>query len=254
LKKGIILIAFLMLFLFPTPQAWAQSNTLRVSFNTLPPWKIEKTNGLITGIDIEFLRLIAERMDLNIDFTPLPFKRGLKMLEVGDIDLMVGVLKRQDREKYAHFITPPYKTYSNKAFYVLKGNEWTIQCHEDLRNLVVGTQIGAKYYPEFDEDNAIRKFPVKDRKLNIKMLQAGRIHAYIATESVSDYHLGKRGLNKDIVKAQFAYRKNQDVHMALSMKSPLAKRLEEFNRVTEELLNDGAFERIKNEILKQSVQ
>lgn len=244
-----------MVLLIAAPvHARQKSDTLRVAFNELPPWKVLVDNGQPGGIDIDFLELVAHRMGLEIEFTILPFKRGLKMLEIGEVDLMVGILRRPDRERIYHFVEPAYKTNSDKAFFILKGSEGLITSHEDLHTLTVGTQLGTKYYPRFDTDTAITRSAVKEIDLNIKMLLAGRIDTFIVTETVGDYHVAHLKLDHRIAKAKFAHRKQINVHMAISKRSRYAARLDEFNAVVRELLDQGEFERVKAEFLQNEAE
>lgn len=249
MSKRMLTLCLCLLALLPASEAWAADAVLRVSFNPLPPWKIVNKDGTIGGIDMALLGMLAERMHLNIEFVRLPFKRGLNMVEHGEIDLMTGVLRRAERERFAHFLTPPYKDHSNKAFYVLKGREDTITRYEDLRSLVIGTQLGSRYFPRFDQDGAIEKSEVKTVDLNIKMLLAGRIDAFVNTEAAADYRLSRLGLTDVIGKAPYVYSKRQAVHMILSKRSPLAGRLAEFNRTLRELLDEGWLERIQEKYL-----
>ncbi|MFH1914388.1 MAG: transporter substrate-binding domain-containing protein [Pseudomonadota bacterium] len=233
------------------PAARAEENTvLRVSFNDLPPWKVLGPSGEPAGIDIEFVDMLAARMGLTVEYAHYPFKRGLKMMESGEIDLMIGVLRRPEREEYLHFIEPPYKNETCKAFFVLKGREHTISSHADLRGLRVGTILGVGYYPEFDDDSLIAKYPVNSPDLNIKMLLAGRIDAFVSTEAAGDYRVAAGGLGGTVVKALHVYRERQDVHMVLSRQSPHAVRLEEFNRAMAELVAEGALGRAKEQFLR----
>lgn len=224
----------------------AATGELRVAFNALPPWKILDDNGRPSGIDIEFLYLLAERMHLTVKFVPLPFKRGLKMVEHGEVDLMVGVLRRPEREVFAHFLSPAYKNKTNKAFFVLKGKENILKEYNDLHHLKIGTQLGSKYFPRFDMDKKIKKVVVKDTELNIKMLLAKRIDAFITTEAAGDYRLAQSGMTNAISKAQYIYHKQQDVFMILSKRSPHTHRLAEFNSVMRDLVENDEFDKISN--------
>jgi polar amino acid transport system substrate-binding protein len=238
-----ILLAIMWFMLFSLP-AQAADNVLRVSFNSFPPSKVKTEDGSYGGSDIDMLRLLAGRMGLLVEFEDVPFKRGLKLVEYGDIDLMVWVLRRPEREQYAYFLTPPYANKTDKALYMLKGREQTVTRYEDLHGLVVGTQIGTKYFPRFDDDKDITKFAVKDLLLNIRMLRAGRIDAFIVSEVRGDEALAGQGLMDVIAKTPFTYTEPQEVYMILSKRSPLVPRLEEFNRVMEELVDAGEFDRI----------
>ncbi len=146
---------------------------------------------------------------------------------------------------------PPYKTKTNKALYVLKGNENLITEYEDMYSLRIGTQLGGKYFPRFDTDENIDKSSVKSFKLNIKMLLAGRIDAFITTEAAGDYRLAQSGLTGSITKAQYVFQEEQDVCMVLSKRSPYASRLAEFNTVMRELVEGGMFEQIKKEYISR---
>lgn len=231
----------LLIVLLASPAA-AQDKVLRVAFNELPPWKIINEQGEIGGIDIELLHLLAKEVGCRLKFVGLPFKRGLKMLEIGEIDIMVGVLKRPDREEYLHFIEPAYKESSDKAFFVLKGREGLIKNYEDLYRVRVGTELGVKYFSQFDADKRIEKYAVKSTELGLRMLEADRIDTFILTESTGDYNIAKQDKKHIIRKANFAHRKYQPVYMVLSKQSPLAHMLDDFNQAMEKLVKTGTHE------------
>lgn len=225
--------------------ARAEGNLLRVAFNELPPWKVIQADGTPGGMDIELLRMLAEKTGCRLKFVDLPFKRGLKMLEHGEVDIMVGVHRRPEREVYLHFLQPAYKNESSKAFFVLKGREHIIKKYEDLRKMKVGTGLGVRYFPRFDQDTHIQKYPLNTGEQHIKMLLAERIDTFIMTESTGEYRIAQFGVGHAITKADFAHNEEQEVHMVLSKKSPMAHRLNEFNRALAELVDSNAMQTIK---------
>ncbi len=231
------LLAVLTVLLLPGV-VLADGDVLRVAFNELPPWKMHDASGRPAGPDIDFLGAVAERMGLTVEYVELPFKRGLKKLEIGELDMMTGVLRRPEREEYLHYIQPPYKKVSDKAFFVLTGREESIVRHEDLYGLRIGTNLGGRYYPEFDNDTRIDKHPVATPELSFRMLLAGRIDAVVMTESVGEYRLERLGLSDRIGKARYVHREDQDVFLVLSRQSGFAPRLDEFNRVVAALLRE----------------
>lgn len=220
---------------------------LRVAFDEHPPWKILDEKGRPTGVDIELLRLVAERLELKLEFVRYPFKRSLRMIELGEVDIMTGVLHRPEREAMFHYMEPPYKSNSDKAFFALKGHNLHVRRHNDLHTLHIGTQLGHKYYPEFDQDNQIEKHPVRKVDLNIKMLLDKRIDAFIITEATGEYHIAKLDLTDRIVKLDYAYRNPQPVYMVLSKISPYADRLHEFSQTLKEIVGNGTVDRLKKE-------
>lgn len=241
---GLLLIALLI-----PATSLAENAVLRVAFNELPPWKGLDENGTAYGIDISFLQCVATRMGLEIEYKQYPFNRCLYLLEHGEADLMTGVLRRPNRETYLYFIDPPYKNYSDKVFYVRAGDEDTIREYRNLSHHIIGARLGGKYFPRFDRDNTLKKDLVKSFELSLKMLIAGRIDATIHTETTGDYEVRRLGLEEKVSKARYAYRKQQDVYLALSKKSPMAHRVDEFNTVVADLVREGVFERIKTQFI-----
>jgi len=239
-----------MLLLFPV-SVFCQRSVLRVGFSEHPPWKVREADGGYGGIDIELLRVLAERVGLGLEFVDYPFKRALEMAAIGEVDIVTGVFKRRDREKDLYFIEPAYKKFSNKAFFVLKGRESSIRRHEDLIGKTLGTIVGAKYYPAFDKDKRIMKSPVTRTELNFKMLLAGRINAFIMTESAGEYRRAQLGMEDVVSKADFIYREKQNVYMVLSRKSIFVKYLKEMNRQMRILVESGEINRIKARFYKR---
>ncbi len=252
LKTIQILLFFSLLIIAFASTALSEGPTLRMALDNFPPWEMLNENNEPTGIDVEFLEQVAERMGISIEYEIYPFKRALYLLKIGEADVMLGVLKRPEREHYLHFIEPPYKKYTHKTFYVLKGREHRLQKYEDLYKLRVGTRIGVNYYPEFDNDPKIAKEGVKSFALNLKKLQAGRVDTIISTETYGDYEIRKLGLDDAITKAPYAHREQQNVYMVISKESPFANRLEEFNSVVADLIREGTFNRIKEQFINSA--
>jgi len=233
----------LLLILSPIPSR-AEGDVLRVALDPFPPWKYLNRLGEPHGMDVDLVDMLAQRMNLKVEYSVYPFSRALYLLEYGDADMMSGVLRRKEREAYLHYLKPPYKDHSDKAFYLLRGHAHPLQTYEDLYNLRVGIQNGTRYFPRFDHDPRIAKVMANSFELNLRMLLAKRIDVVVNTEATGDFEIRKLGLWDSVVKASYIYRKKQDVYMVLSKKSPLADRLDEFNSVLAALIREGAFQRI----------
>ncbi|WP_165610761.1 substrate-binding periplasmic protein [Pseudodesulfovibrio hydrargyri] len=217
---------------------------LRVALDPFPPWKYLDQDGEPRGMDVDFIEMLARRMGLKVEYAMYPFSRALYQLEYGEADMMSGVLRRKEREAYLHYLEPPYKNHSDKAFYLLRGRSHLLRTYDDLHGLRVGTQIGTKYFPQFDNDAKIAKVATHSFELSLRMLVANRIDVAVNTEAAGDYEIRKFGLQGSVAKAPYIYRERQDVYMVLSRKSPLADRLDEFNSVLADLVREGAFRRI----------
>lgn len=206
-----------------------------IGVSILEPWRM-KNDGIFEGPDIEVAKKIAEKLNLTPEFKIAPLKRCLEWMKQGSIDMMTGLLKSEEREAYIHFVEPYYKSKSNKSFYVLKGNKNLITKYEDLYGLKIGVKRGAKYFPQFDEDEKLNKSPVTEYKQNLKMLIAKRIDTFIVTKDQGDYLISKLGHQGVFEEAVFSFMKKNSVYIGISKKSHL---LNQAKTITATMIQNG---------------
>lgn len=96
--KPRLLILLLMVAAIAAP-AYARNHTLATSM----------AEGWENGPDAQILKAVAKELNLDIVFSPAPFKRRLLMMKNGELDMICGLLKRPEREAYIHFVNPPIK-------------------------------------------------------------------------------------------------------------------------------------------------
>jgi len=240
----LITVVFSLFFLITTNFAVAGPYTIKVAFTESPPAKMLGSNGEPTGIDTEFVEELAHRLGLQVEYDIVPFKRGLAMLKNGSSDLMTGVLMREDREEYLHFLQPPYRHNTDKVFYVRKGDENRILSHKDLYKLTVATVLGVRYFPAFDSDPQINKLKVSDPNAVFAVLVAGRVETAVSSEFSGDYRIAELGLTNQIGKAKYAYREEQDVFFALSKSSPFVPMLPQIQAEMNKMIEEGVYEQI----------
>lgn len=240
LKYYICSCLFLGVLFFHGP---SQGRDLIVLVEDFPPWVITKPKP-IRGINIEIFKEIAHRLDFKPHYIVYPWKRCLKMMELGKGDIMASLLKRPEREAYMLYIEPPYKTRSTKVFYVSKGKKNLILKYEDLFNLNIGTTIGTKYFEPFDSDSRIIKHPVATDAQNLWKIKKHRLDALIGTGTNLDYLILSEGFYGEFEKTVFRYDRQINVHMAISKKSQYADQLPCFNRAMQQLVTEGTIEKI----------
>ncbi len=216
---------------------------IKVGVSIVAPWKFEK-DGQLEGAGYEMFQEIVRRLELDVEYIDMPFKRALTYMQSGEIDMMFGLLKSPEREKFIHFIAPPYKLKSNKAFYILKGKNSQINSHSDLYALKVGVKIGVKYFPEFDDDHSIQKYAEADYEKNISKLLLGAIDTFLCTDSHADYLIKALGVEKSIIKAKYGYTKNNPTYIGISKKSRMLESKDEVQKVVAEMVYSGEVDRI----------
>ncbi len=209
---------------------------------SLPPSHIELDHAITLAF--------AKKFNAALSAQKVPFARRLSQLKAGEIDLLSGLLKNDDREKYAHFLTPPYKQKTNKYFFVRKGEGKRLQKYEDLYQLRIGVQIGSKYFPRFDQDTKLNKTATSHIENRFQMLVRGRLDAIIHTDIYGLDIMYKKGLQKMVEVAPFSHNKYNPVYMAISYKSKLIERKDELEEVLRKMVESGEMDQVIHQYLE----
>ncbi len=243
---------FAVLMLVISLNSYANNSTnktvLTVGLDEFPPWNI--TSGqVMSGINVEIIKSLAAKMGLALKFKVCPWKRCLKLMSAGKIDLLPGVLNKGDRGDYLHFIAPAYKTQSNKVFYTLDINselkpKVAINSFGDLYDYSIGVVVGVKYFEAFDKSYHLKKIEVSENNQLIAMLRKKRIDAFIGTESQVDYQLLKDDNYQGISKAKYRYKKPTAVYLTLSKKSPHFQDAQAFDQQMFKMIQQGEVDKI----------
>ncbi|WP_281555844.1 transporter substrate-binding domain-containing protein [Thalassomonas sp. RHCl1] len=226
----------------------AENKTIHFGIDSWPPFTIVET-GNISGIDIEVVRVMADTLALELKFVPCPFKRCLRMMENGELDMLGSLQKTRDRQLYMHYIEPSYYA-ANKVFYTLKANPSTIEQYQDLQQYTIGVTLGHKNNPRFDQDTKISKFAAVNTAQLSGLLMKKRIDAFLSVDVYSDYYLLQNSLSQYIKKSPF-YFEGTLGYFALSKTSGLTKHLKEFNRILENMKKNGEIDRIIKKVLSK---
>ena len=224
-----------------------------------PPYHIVPTGGGEPyGETISIVNAVVERVnrqggfDISLRYTPdTPFKRCLQMMKKGEADIMGGLFNKADRETYMEMLE--YKGRSNKIFVLLNTSRVSIATYDDLKNLVIGTQLGFLYFDRFDADSTLKKAPVLRIKQNMHKLLAGRIDTFILSEiqfkGIQDQY---PKLASQLKTADYVYDKLNPVCIGISRQSILSDPiyLDIFRNVVSDMLANGEFLRILEEFYR----
>ncbi len=220
--------------LIPCLSAQAEQQVLAVSV----------TEASKDGPDAKILTAIAKEIGTSVNFQYAPFKRRLLMVKNGDLDLVCGLLKRQDREAYIHYIQPPYKKRSDTIFFVPKGKADRIKTYEDLYGLKIATVFGSKFFIKFDKDNRLNKEPVAQVTLNFKKLLLGRVDTIIINESTGIDLMHKMRISDQIEMAPYRFNREKFVYIGISKNSWLMERIDTIEPVIRKMVLSGKIRQI----------
>ena len=195
----VLTAALLMVLVFP---AWAQQGTetvepltITVGANHAPPYRILE-GGERTGLYVEIFEEIAERLGWEVHYREAPFRRVLRMVQQGEVDVMLGPLETEERAELMEFVAPAFPPERRLFFYLNK--EHRIDRYADLYGRAIGVLEGASYFPRFDDDEDLLKEPAPRYENLMLMLQKGRVDVVIAPELVGLYAVEKLGLDIEV--------------------------------------------------------
>ncbi len=147
-------------------------------------------SGVLTGSDIELMRVLAQDIGCTVTFRRLPWIRHLVELQAGRIDMATSARWTAEREAYGWF-SDPYQ-YNHMALYVLRGAAKNHRLTELAALPEAGFRLGviSGYYygPGVEKLMANPAFarqiePVYDYPTNLRKLIHGRIDGILANDA-----------------------------------------------------------------------
>lgn len=152
------------------------------------------------GITVDILRLVAQRLDLDLQLLRVPWERGLFMVEIGEAD---GIFHSSFRtERLAIGVYPmvgdrPDESraifFQNYSFYVRanSGVTWDGTTLEGLAR-PVGATAGYSVVSDL-EAMGLTVETERSALINFRKLESGRIDAYAELQTMADVFLVESG-------------------------------------------------------------
>lgn len=223
--KSLFGICVISIFLFLPLSVIAKGplKTIKLATYIEPPFS-NYTNGTYSGAYIEIIQRLTKEMNINIQFVLCPAARCLQLLMNGDVDMMMGVRKTDQRKEYLHFLEPPIKIQEQPLrFYVRAESSVKIDHYDDLKKFGIGVLRGASYFDQFDEDKKLFKVPVTNHKQLVDMLLNERIDTFLEREESIKSIVDQQVYRHKIRLTKYAYNKSVASYIAISKKSKFMK-------------------------------
>ena len=169
------------------------ADEVRVGWDDYPPYQISD-KGTQRGIDVDIISAVLEAQGHRVRFLKLPWARQLKMLESGELDIVMSASKSPERERFARW-SEAYRS-ERAALIGLAGKVMTVP---SLASVIEtpGTRIAvirdSSYPGEFerllkDEDFKARLDFTATARNSLLMLGAGRV-TYVIDDPVTAQYL-----------------------------------------------------------------
>jgi len=201
--RGLVLLLVLLAAL-PLAAGGDERLPLRIVYEETPnPPRHLGTGALVPeppGITVDILRLVAQRLDLDLQLLRAPWERGLFLIETGQADglfhtsfkperMAIGVFPMADGvadESRAIF-------FQNYSFYVRNGSDITWD-GAALGNLArpVGATAGYSIITDL-EAMGLNVETERSSLINFRKLESNRIDAYAELQTMADAFLAVNG-------------------------------------------------------------
>lgn len=231
--------------------AWAQkTNEVQLVGFTYPPFYQVK-NGVMSGIAVDLAKELFSRLDRPYSLSIFPLKRTLSMLENGQADCVLILIKTAERQKYLYF-TEPILTAKGVIWSAAdrRKTPMNFKSFDDLRRYKIGVTRGYSYGSAFDAflKTADVETANSDYSNLLKLLQH-RIDIFPGNELVIESLIKQHPeLQNKLLRSSRTFIE-WDLRIAVSQKSRVAMLLPEIDAVLSDLKREGVVTEIVQKYL-----
>ena len=208
------------------------------NLTTKPVIKAAVAEEFRYGLHSKYLQYFADKLNVTLELSTMPFARRLRHIENGQLDLIVGIQKTEQRQDEFVYILPHYESLSHRIF-TLQENHHHIKRYQDLAGKHVGINRYSKYFQPFDSDEKISKFRATGVVQNIELLLRGRIDAFMHYEESTLPLLTKLGEKSKIAKSLYQPDYETRHYLAISSHSKLMTRQDELKLIVEQAVKNN---------------
>lgn len=183
-------IATFLLLIMAVP-AMAQQGTetieplsVTVGVNHAPPYRIIDV-GKKSGLYVEIFEEISDLLGWEVHYREAPFRRVLRMTAEGQVDIMLGPVRTEERSNRLAFVAPAFPPERRLFFYL--NDKHRIERYSDLYGKRIGVLEGASYFNRFDNDENLMKEPAPRYENLMLMMARERVDVVIAPELLGLY-------------------------------------------------------------------
>lgn len=214
-----------------------------------PPFMFQHADEAY-GIYPILLKAVFKRMEIDVSVKTLPWKRALKVGELGEAAIG-GIYKTAERQKIYDYSAPLYTEHV--LLYVRKEDVFAFNTLSDLKGKMIGVLLGWSYGDTFDkarEAGTVNVYEVPSDKKNFHKLIHGRLDGVIALELAGDLILAREGYHDRIVALETPVAVNE-TYLVFAKRSQRKRFLDRFNATLKAMRDDGTYDQVIQAYLEQ---
>ncbi|MBL4942513.1 MAG: transporter substrate-binding domain-containing protein [Colwellia sp.] len=160
--------------------------------------------GQPTGIDIDLINIIADKIGIDVTFKIIPWSRLKQSIVAGKIDCAAAFLPSSAFTKKMFFMKYPITTGEHTIF-IKEHNKNKFKTLTDFYGYTIAVNRGFKTPLIFSQaitDKLIKKYDVGDELQSLQMLSASRVEGVLTDKSVGLFNLHQLKINNIIPLAE----------------------------------------------------
>lgn len=229
---------------------------LTVGWDPWEPYHYAPVGNQVQGLDVDVIEAMAEQADCELTWEQGSWASMLQLVRSGDIDVLPGATRTQERETFAHFSEP----YREESFRIhVRADETDKWSEMSLAELLDnGFQLGlTRGYIYGDQVEEVLEDPrwqdqlveVPVGELNFLNLMDFRIDGFLEDPFVaaSIDHRRDWGMTFEPLPLEVH---NGNVRLMFSQESVNAELVERFDEALARLRESGEYERILNRYMQ----
>ena len=209
---------------------------LVLGFDAWEPYQYLDVGGLVTGLDIELIASVAEKIGCKVSYQQGTWVQLLKALEQGEVDILLGASKTKEREEFAYF-SDAYRI-EEFSLYIRKDdktraayNSLSDFINNESRIGIVESYVYGEEFAKLEEDPNNSKYFVNAMmgEMNIARLLDEDIDAFLEDSFVGATMLRLKALNSYIVAHEGITIQTGSAYVMFSQDSISSEQLASFN-------------------------
>ena len=201
------------------------------------------------GLYVELTKAVFARLEEPVKIIAIPWQRALQSIE-SDHSAIGGMYATAERLAKYDFSEPVYQ--EKLSAYVKASSEIEFNTVDDLVGFRIAAIKGWSYGERFDElrrQGKVDVTPVNSNEHALKLVFHNRVDAALVDEATAEQIIGDGGTYPNLVKLQPPLVLT-DGHLAFNKKAMQTEFLARFNRVLQDMRNDGSYEKIVSSIIR----
>lgn len=236
------LIIFLTTFLTLSTQIVADQSLIKVGYADYRPYSFSES-GHPTGIEVDVLNQVAERLNFKIHHEILPWKRVQMMVEHGKLDAFVAV-STPDRTKYA-VAGKQSIALGNVSLFVRKDRFSSVDSFilEDLKKLRLAAIRGSGWAKKNLKVISVRY--VNSMDTVTQMLVLSRVDGVVENSFILADYLKQHDLKREIKEIEIDFPPLKLV-ILVSKLSVFSSKVGQIDMTIQKLHSEGVIDQIYN--------